>query len=623
MDINAYFCIIKNNIVMNQLLLSRKLSLIAASAVILSAVSCVNEEYAGLNEDGIDKTVTVLKNISLPVGSLEKVTLADILEKSGDTSILHVDEDGNIAIKFADDENVLSQEVNVPDFSFEESYEGFHTERYVGEFPFFYDGRLSEYLEILETPREFPNITMVIEFHHFDVPSQIKDLRYAEVQALASLNVSVRIDKEIPFTAYIPAGASLVFPDWIVLGDAGDTMEIKGNVVTLKEEIKIPVSTPENVRPEKLVSVPVVAVDATKLPPGQGLMSDHSFLMKDYINLKGSIYFTYDSTEKVEATVLSPVISTLMVFSDLDINSAEIMLADEVEDDIVTGLSPVSLDGMPDFIKDKGLVLDVDDIRLDVDFSNLSPFSGNISAAVATSRSGESLAEINVGPVRFEAGSDKTAAEMRWSFSEGHLEAPDGYTLYKVPGLTDLLKQMPDLIEFKDFDLDIDDEYVTVRPGETYNLQQRYSIFAPLALGPDFHMPYTYEIPDLDLAFQGVGLSSAVLDIDVENSIPMDFSAEVQVVDENGEYVEDVRFSIKDNARLKAGTQNSPTMNHMTFVLENNRDEIKLNGLIIKFLANAPSAEYQGIPLNVNQGLHFKNIVLNLPDGITADLDEM
>ena len=64
-------------------------------------------------------------------------------------------------------------------------------------------------------------------------------------------------------------------------------------------------------------------------------------------------------------------------------------------------------------------------------------------------------------------------------------------------------------------------------------------------------------------------------------------------------------------------------MTHMTFVLENQRDELKLYGLVLKFEATAPDSQYLGVPLNINQGLHFKNIVLNLPEGITADLDEI
>jgi hypothetical protein len=609
--------------IMNRILNSRALLAFVYAAVIMSAASCVNEDYASITEDGIDKTVNVLKNVSLPVGSLEKVLLSDVLDIADDMSLLEIDQDGNLAIRIADDENVLSQSVTVPHFSFENSYRGFITEQYLGEFHFMYNDMLSDLLDILKVPRKFPDIPLVIEFQKDDLPYEIKDLRYAEVQALATLSLTVRIDQEIPFTAYVAAGTQLVFPEWVVLGTDVEGMSVEGNIVTLNEDIPVYVTTPENEKPSTTISIPVVAVDATKLPEGQGIMADRSFLMKDYMHIIGSAYFTFDGIENVSATVVSPVISTLMTFSNLGIHSAEIMLGDEVEDEIVTGLSPISLEGMPDFIKNKDLILDVNDIRLDVDFSNLSPFAGEISAVVATSLAGEPLADVTVGPVRFEAGSDKAPAQMYWSFSEGHLNAPEGYTLYKVEGLTDIVKKMPDMVEFKDFELDLDDEYVTVRPGETYELAQSYSIYAPLAFGPDFHVPYTYEIQDLDFVFDGIGLSSAVLDVDVENSIPMNFSASAHFIGENGEILDDVVFNIKDGAVLKAGSLDSPSMTHMTFVLENQRDELKLYGLVLKFEATAPDSQYLGVPLNINQGLHFKNIVLNLPEGITADLDEI
>jgi hypothetical protein len=609
--------------IMKRILNSRALLAFVSAAVIMSAASCVNEDYASITEDDIDKTVNVLKNVSLPVGSLEEVLLSDVLEFSDDMSVLDVDADGNIALRIVDEGNVMSQSVTVPYFSFENSYRGFITEQYLGDFQFMYNDILNDFLELLEVPRKFPDIALVIEFQKDDIPYQIKDLRYAEVDALATLNLNVRINQEIPFTAYIAAGSQLVFPEWVVLGDSMEGLTIDGNVVTLQDDLPIYVSTPENEMPATSISVPVVAVDATKLPEGQGIMDDRSFFMKDYMHIKGSAYFTFDGMEDIPMTVVSPVVSALMTFSNLGINSADIMLGDSVEDEIVTGLSPISLEDMPDFIKDKDLVLDVNDIRLDVDFNNLSPFAGSISASVATSLSGEPLYDITVGPVRFEAGNDQTPAQMHWSFSEGRLNAPEGYTLYKVEGLTDLVKKMPDMVEFKDFELDLDDEYVTVRPGETYELSQSYSIYAPLAFGPDFHVPYTYEIPDLDFVFDGIGLSSAVLDVDVENSIPMNFSASAHFIGENGEILDDVVFNIKDGAVLKAGSLDSPSMTHMTFVLENQRDELKLYGLVLKFEATAPDSQYLGVSLNINQGLHFKNIVLNLPEGITADLDEI
>ena len=599
----------------------RTLSLMSAAVLTAAAVSCVNEDYASISEDDIDMTVNVLRNVSLPVGSMEKILLSDVLKTEEKMSLIEIEQNGDIAICIQGNNNVLSQSVMVPHFTFENSYKGYLTESELGDFQFFYNEAFSGLLEVLKTPVKFPDIPLVIEFQKNDVPYQIKDLRYAEVDALASLSVAVRINEEIPFTAYIAKGSQLVFPEWVVVGEVGPGMTKEANVVTLQEDIAIHVGTPENEYPATVLEVPVVAVDARKLPEGQGIMDDRSFFMKDYMYIKGSAFFSFDGIENVSATVVSPIISSRVVFSNLAIHSAEIMLDDIVEGEISAEFSHIEFVDMPEIMKDKNLILDINDIRLDVEFTNSSPFAGAISASVNTSLAGETLAEVKVGPAVFEGGSEENPAEMRWSFSEGHLNAPHGYVHHKVAGLTDLIRQMPDLIEFTDFKLDLDDEYFTVRPGDTYGLRQSFSLYAPLAFGSDFRIPYTYEIRDLNLEFDAVCLTSAVINMDVENTIPMDFSAAAKIIDENGQEVEDVEFVIKDNAVLKAGSLESPTLTHLTFELKNSKDVIDIKGLHLSFEASAPDAGFIGVPLNVNQGIHFKSIVLTLPDGITADLN--
>ena len=144
-----------------------------------------------------------------------------------------------------------------------------------------------------------------------------------------------------------------------------------------------------------------------------------------------------------------------------------------------------------------------------------------------------------------------------------------------------------------------------------------------MAFGPDFHLPYTYEITDLDLAFPAADLESAVLDMDVESSIPMNFNASAYATDENGEVIDGLKLTLKDNSVLKAGSLDSPTLSHLTFVLANETGKVMVDNVVIRFEATAPGSDLIGIPLNQNQGLYFKNIVLTLPEGISADLNEI
>lgn len=591
-------------------------------------VSCVNEEhgatYDKIIKGDVDKTVNILKNVSIPIGSLKKVVIGDILEITENAKLLELDNEGNISILITGEENKLSQSVTVPDFEFDDNYNGEIVEEYLGDFYFAYDPAYTGGLDVsqLAVPKKFPDMPLVIQFEQGDIPSQIKDIRYADVDATATVSLDVRINRDIPFSVYIASGSEIIFPEWVVLGEVGPGMSKNGPTVTFTEDIKVALSTPANPMEATVLSVPVIGVDATKLPEGQGLTAENTFVMKDNMIIRGSAYFTFDGSSKISGGMVEPIITSVVSFSDLDINSVEILLGDDVEKDLVTGLSPIRINDVPEILKDSDIVLDIDDVRLDVEFQNSSPFAGNISVNVETSANETHLSTFRIGPVSFDGGTEAAPAEMKWSFSEGKLQAPAGYDHYTIDGLTDIISKFPDQIEFTDFELKLEDKYVKVVPGETYNLSQSYSIYAPLAFGPEFSVPYTYEIKDLGLEFSGIALRSALLDVDVENTIPLDFYAEVVAVDEIGNEVDGIALIIQDDAVLKAGSLDSPSNTHLTFELVNEKEDISIYGLNISFKATSGSS-VAGTPLNENHGIHFSNIVLTLPDGITTDLDEI
>lgn len=97
-------------------------SVLLFSCMTLMAISCVNEEY-DLDKE-LDMNVSVLTDISLPVGSFRKVMIADLLKMTEESSILTSDQNGNLSISLTDDRNILEQSVTVPDFTFEDSYRG-------------------------------------------------------------------------------------------------------------------------------------------------------------------------------------------------------------------------------------------------------------------------------------------------------------------------------------------------------------------------------------------------------------------------------------------------------------------------------------------------------------------
>ena len=75
------------------------LSDIKLHSVLLSTIgvfalsACVNEEYDFSKE--IDTDMTILKNVSIPLGSIEKITVAKLLTLNDNESLIRTDAQGN------------------------------------------------------------------------------------------------------------------------------------------------------------------------------------------------------------------------------------------------------------------------------------------------------------------------------------------------------------------------------------------------------------------------------------------------------------------------------------------------------------------------------------------------
>lgn len=597
--------------------------LLSACLFVLSVgfSSCVNEEY-DLKKD-IDTDMTILRNVALPIGNMQKITLNELLELTTSSDKIRTDDEGNLALMIADPTNVLSQTVYAPDFTLEDSYTGLQTEAYIGDFYVAYDPAygevIGEYFDVTK-PRPFPKpVNIIISFVEENIPKEIKEIRYAEVDALASLNISIRDNNngDIPLKVVLAAGTEIVFPDWVVLGKLPSDFDVDGTRVTLNKNLSCRLGTSENQHPIS-IDFPIVGIDATKLPEGQGINADRQLVMDDKIVITGQSYLDISELGTVPPSKVSPIISTFFEFSKIDVKNIEVMLSDDLDIDVLSGLSPITLDKLPEFLADEGVVLDLADVRLDIDMINSTPFSGKMSTVIESYTDDKVIAVKNLGPAVFDAGSPDDPAEVRWSFSEGTLPVPAGYVHYDVPGLTDLIETLPKYIRFKEFAIDIDNEYLTIFPGEKYVVEETYSLYAPLAFGPDFRLPYTFRIEDIGFEFSEVAISSLRLEMDVESTVPLEFDAEVSLLGNDGNVVDGLDIKVLDNAVLKAGTLDSPVMSELAFEITAAGSKFAFDGIELYLDASATGNEINS--LNVNQSLHVKNVVVRLPEGISLDM---
>ena len=603
----------------------RLIPCMAIALTCLLSPACVNEEYD--LEKEIDTEVTVLRNIALPLGSFEQVTLDKLLDFTGETDMLEIDEDGNMAITFADAATKLKQTIMVPNVSITDSYQSAKVDAMIGDFYIAYDPAWSQILGDLfdvTKPREFPS-PLKIEFSFTDqnFPKQIKDIRYVDIDAHASLSLDIKDNNNnnLPLKVVLAAGTSIQFPEWVVFGEIPSVFKNEGNLLTLEQDIPFQLGTSSNPYPQYL-DFQVVGLDSSKLPQGQGIRADGSLLMNDYITVNGLAYLDISELGTVEPTKISPVISTYFEFSDIEINSIEVLFGDDIDIDLLSGLSPVKFDNLPDFLTSQEVVLDLADVRLDIDFDNASPFAGKLSAIIESSTDEKVISQVAIGPAEFYAAQNGEAAQMRWSFSEGTIIPPYGYVQYDVPGLTSIIDCVPKYVNIKEFSIDLKKDFVKIVPGERYELSEQFAIYAPIAFGPNFRLPYTYSVDDIDFNFSELSIPSARLELKVESTVPLDFAAEAKILGYDSEPVEGLELKIADGAILKAGTLDNPVTSDLAIELTNKGSNgLSFNALELYLNASAPS-DGSSHTLNVHQGLHVKSIVIRIPEGITVVANE-
>ena len=168
-------------------------------------------------------------------------------------------------------------------------------------------------------------------------------------------------------------------------------------------------------------------------------------------------------------------------------------------------------------------------------------------------------------------------------------------------------------MEVRNCKINIPSEYVTVEVGKEYEASVEYAVTSPLSFGENLSLVITQEIENLGLTLEA-GINSAMIELNLINSIPVDFELSAICLDALGNEDESTRLSI--DKTIKAGSHLSPSVNPLKLEIRDSDGRLNVDALRMTLHAKAPAAEFIGVPLNANQGIEIKDIVLTLPEGI-------
>ena len=552
--------------------------------------SCVNEEY-DLDKE-IDMEMTLLKNVSLPVGNIEKFTLAEILEieTSENATGIIIDENGDYMLNFSGEK--IESQIEIPSMNMADGGT-IESEPIEVVFPTvdfdIIGGVIVEkeivYSEATGSPLE---TELMLDFNT-TFPEEVVDIKEVTVDSHMTVNIGTSEGR-----IYIKPGFTIEFPDNIYLSLSDNTVGYKienAHKVVFTEAVSTDVSL--NLHLDK-ITIPA------------GMVKDSSLKMNEEVRVSGDFYLnTLD---------FSGIPSDLRVFvnasiSDLNVKSATVKLGLSTE---IPGVE-VQISDMPEFLAGDKVNLDLYNPMIGFRVVNNSPLLLNFSADM-TAYNGKT------DPV-MSLGEDPEISIDGLSTSEYLISRRAVQTSAQVknlvmPEIADFISIIPEKLSVDNIQIDTPEDYITVESGKSYSAEFEYWLDTPLSFGNALNFEYTIDINDLGLDFDG-NVKSAALAFEMVNSIPLNLTLDAVAIDSEGNVINGMTLGL--DKQIVSGTHKEPVTTPVSLQLNNSNDRFTLDGLRLTVKAAGPAESQVGTALNSNQGLEIRNLSLSVPDGITLN----
>ena len=330
---------------------------------------------------------------------------------------------------------------------------------------------------------------------------------------------------------------------------------------------------------------------------------DTQFLIKDLFSLDDSSFISCDGN------------GNYLIRASLDPVGLKVCFPETDGDEIPFDYDPVQFEfgEVSGFLsgKDQTVALDLSDMEVTLSIDSDVPAEFAIDMTIESIRSGAVSKRCAIDKLEVAHGSS------RYVFLEE--AAPDDPAYYRaVPGLGKLFYPVPDALRIGTLEIFADAEQrALVAPDQWFDLSFRVSAESPIRFAEGTRFLLSSSLgARLDL--DQIGLKTAILSIEMENTIPLDFSFSLQALGPDGKSLDSIQMQ-PDFERIPALAKTNGSI-----TLSSDGD-LRFSDLVLELTASVPStldpSAYYGTCLNKHQGLKLSGMKLLLPDGIQVDLN--
>ena len=591
---------------------TRRLSLVTCMAIGLSVFSgCKDNDY---DLSSIDMTVGIGNGeFALPVCSTDTIQLNDVLKLNDSETVIEkangdyffVKDGDEVAPASAkvDEVVVIKKESKLYDFNFS-------LEQYLNQ-----PGKKTTALSI---PVNIDESQVVYSFsYEGDIPNEIEELTTTDLNG----SMSVSADFSAAIKAFIPVISEirLELPSFITIDNLKSEHECK------LDGSKIVINNVNTANPIKL-SFNLSKINVTAKDESLGEVSTANGKLTIAAKMKMGLKV---SNIVVDATTTDPtkckITSTMSVDDNITITNVEGRFNPSISLD---NLGSADITGIPDFLSEDGVVLDVDNPQIMLTAESDLDIPGFVSGTLTAIKDGKTTTTINIPEMNIVANGTSRICICR------HADKVDktAFTsVVEIPNLSTLLTPIPDRITFSGNARADKNTVADFKLGKTYTLKPSYRIETPLAFAENAKIIYTDSFDDFNDDIKDLDVTENThieMTAEVENKVPAYLNATATAIDINGREMPESEVKVKVEGEIAASADGKTAkVSPLKVVLTPAKGALKkLDG--IKFtVSGAAKAEGDG-PAITGQTLNarkhslvVKNIKIKFVGKAIADLN--
>ena len=620
------------------------------SIVSLCSTSCVNEAY-DLSK-GIDTSIDINADISVPLGSTQKILIGDLLEIDSGNSMITVADNGDYVFSIQGDP--ITRTVEMPDLDLgtidignEQNEGGFRVNM---EVPV--DQLKSDLAGSLTVPEDykFDDIRVEGETSTAIKISQKVDYVTAieRIDMDADLTLSLALARSggngTGGSITISEGFVLDFPNYIVVGAPSDS---RFSLDPADNSIKTVSDVTLEMNDALALTIDITAIDFTKMPDGQGLI-DGKIVIDDKIVMSG---LSVSAMARSFGNIVDDLPTELSLDIDLGIDVAAVRSARlMIDPEVTVEDQTIEVTGeRPEFLEGADVNIDLYNPVITLTVRNDSPLSAALSATITANTEGKD-------PVSVMLGSQDPDAEDAIVLSPGVtpiyisrkpydpgdiIPGTNGYIPVVKDEIGNLVSALPDEIVISGIKVQTVQEMMDMEldGSREYTFAMDYSIYSPMAFGEDLLIEYPYDIKGLNDTFNSsseetgsgndgveIRFTEATVSLTFVNEIPFRLGVTALPIDTDGNVIESgIEISLTDPATgadvsVAPGSINNPGSTSALITVHADMETVrKLDGFRLDLKGSCDSG-FAGQAINKDQGIQLKDISVSIVGGISTEL---